>query len=55
MNILIGKFDGGFPNPFAGAGILEKLKNDPRTREYFNDPSYLKLISDLQQNPQSMM
>jgi len=50
-----GRFDGGFANPFVGAGVLEKLRNDPRTKDYLNDPSYLKLISDLQQNPQSMV
>ncbi|XP_035212131.1 stress-induced-phosphoprotein 1-like [Stegodyphus dumicola] len=50
-----GRFDGGFPNPFSGPGIMEKLRNDHRTREFLNDPSYLKLLSDLQQNPQSMI
>ncbi|XP_054712606.1 stress-induced-phosphoprotein 1-like isoform X2 [Uloborus diversus] len=44
-----------FPNPFSGPGIMEKLRNDPRTRDYLNDPSYIKLLLDLQQNPSSML
>lgn len=49
------RFDGGFPNPFAGTDVIGKLRNDPRTKDYLSDPTYLKLISDLQQNPQSMI
>ncbi|XP_015929226.1 stress-induced-phosphoprotein 1 [Parasteatoda tepidariorum] len=48
-------FDGGFPNPFKGLEAVEKLKNDPRTKDFFNDPSYLKLLMELQQNPALMM
>ncbi|GFT94259.1 hypothetical protein NPIL_274991 [Nephila pilipes] len=48
-------FNSGFPNPFKGAEVLLKLQNDPRTREFFNDPSYIKLITDLQSNPSMMV
>lgn len=49
-----GGFEGGFPNPFKGTEAMEKLRNDPRTRDFFNDPSYLKLLMDLEQNPSMM-
>ncbi|CAL1292911.1 unnamed protein product [Larinioides sclopetarius] len=45
----------GFPNPFKGPEVVEKLRNDPRTRDFFNDPSYIKLITDLQSNPTLMV
>ncbi|KAF8796572.1 Stress-induced-phosphoprotein 1 like protein [Argiope bruennichi] len=45
----------GFPNPFKGPEVLEKLRNDPRTRDFFNDPSYIKLLTDLQSNPTLMV
>lgn len=40
-------------NPFASADVLFKLKNDPRTRAWLDDPEYLQIISDLQNNPNS--
>ncbi|GBM51772.1 Stress-induced-phosphoprotein 1 [Araneus ventricosus] len=45
----------GFPNPFKGPEVLEKLRNDPRTRDFFSDPSYIKLLTDLQSNPTLMV
>ncbi|KAG8201055.1 hypothetical protein JTE90_002730 [Oedothorax gibbosus] len=45
----------GFPNPFMGADVIGKLQNDPRTKDFFNDPSYMKLIADLQSNPSNMI
>ncbi|KAK6636150.1 hypothetical protein RUM43_009802 [Polyplax serrata] len=39
-----------FKSPFSQASILEKLRMDPRTREYLDDPEYLKLIEQLQTN-----
>ncbi|XP_065173629.1 stress-induced-phosphoprotein 1 [Atheta coriaria] len=43
-----------FPNPFTGPEVMNKLRNDPRTKELLNDPSYLTLLAELQQNPQAM-
>ncbi|CAH0556104.1 unnamed protein product [Brassicogethes aeneus] len=40
-----------FPNPFKGPDVVTKLRNDPRTKDYFNDPSYLMLLAQLQSNP----
>lgn len=34
--------------------MLKKLQNDPRTKNYFKDPSYLQLLSELKQNPSSI-
>lgn len=47
-------FAGGFPNPFASAEVLNKLRNDPRTRQYLDDPDFLRTLRELQQNPQSL-
>ncbi|XP_018567462.1 stress-induced-phosphoprotein 1 [Anoplophora glabripennis] len=43
-----------FPNPFAGSDVLAKLRTDPRTRAYLDDPEYLALLAQLQANPQMM-
>lgn len=43
-----------FPNPFSGPDVLAKLRTDPRTRAYLDDPEYLALLAQLQANPQLM-
>ncbi|BES87703.1 STI1 [Nesidiocoris tenuis] len=43
-----------FSNPFSAPDIMNKLRSDPRTREYLNDPSYIRLLQQLQQNPKDM-
>lgn len=32
------------PNPFAGPDMFVKLRNNPRTREWLDDPEYMKLL-----------
>ncbi|XP_014250313.1 stress-induced-phosphoprotein 1 isoform X2 [Cimex lectularius] len=39
-------------NPFSSADIYTKLRADPRTRDFLNDPSYLKLLEQVRKNPQ---
>lgn len=43
-----------FPNPFSGPDVFVKLRNDHRTKEWLNDPEYLKLLQELQQNPKAL-
>ncbi|VEN60495.1 unnamed protein product [Callosobruchus maculatus] len=43
-----------FSNPFQSGDLLNKLRNDPRTRDWVNDPEYLALVAELQSNPQAM-
>lgn len=43
-----------FPNPFVGPDVILKLRSDPRTRGYLEDPEYLALLAQLQANPQLM-
>lgn len=43
-----------FPNPFSGPDVIAKLRADPRTRAYLEDPEYLSLLSQLQNNPKSL-
>lgn len=43
-----------FSNPFRSPDILVKLRNDPRTRQWMDDPEYIKLIQQLQNNPNSV-
>lgn len=32
------------PNPFAGPDMFVKLRNNPRTKEWLDDPEYMKLL-----------
>ncbi|XP_057375057.1 stress-induced-phosphoprotein 1-like isoform X2 [Daphnia carinata] len=41
-------------NPFSGPDVMSKLQNNPKTKAMFEDPSYLQLIQDLQNNPSAM-
>ena len=43
-----------FPNPFAGADVMERLQKDPRTAALLNDPSFRAKIADLRANPQNV-
>lgn len=43
---------GSFPNPFNSPDLYLKLRADPRTRAYLDDPEYLSLLQQLQLNPQ---
>lgn len=42
------------PNPFNSPDLFLKLRNDPRTRDYLDDPEYMKLLQELRSNPLSM-
>ncbi|KAK7790552.1 hypothetical protein R5R35_013068 [Gryllus longicercus] len=37
-------------NPFRVPDLLERLKADPRTRSYLDDPEYVKLLLELKSN-----
>lgn len=41
----------GFPNPFGEANLIGKLRADPRTKAYLDDPEYLVMLQQLQTNP----
>jgi stress-induced-phosphoprotein 1 len=43
-----------FSNPFSGPDVIMKLRADPRTKAYLEDPEYLALLAQLQSNPQSL-
>lgn len=38
-------------NPFNAPDVFVKLRNDPRTKAYLDDPEYVKLIQGLRSNP----
>lgn len=44
----------GFSHPFSAADVYTKLRNDPRTKEFLDDPSYIKLIEQLRNNPNDL-
>lgn len=46
-----GNKNNGFPNPFSSAEVFLKLRNDPRTKNYLDDPQFLKTLQELQANP----
>lgn len=43
-----------FSSPFSQPDLYTKLRADPKTREYLDDPQYLALLQELQQNPNSL-
>ncbi|CAH1403250.1 unnamed protein product [Nezara viridula] len=44
----------GFSHPFSAADVYTKLRNDPKTKEFLDDPSYIKLIEQLRNNPNDL-
>ncbi|CAL8144591.1 unnamed protein product [Orchesella dallaii] len=40
-----------FVSPFNDPALIEKLRNDRRTCDWLNDPKYMTLIKELQQDP----
>ncbi|KAF7283191.1 hypothetical protein GWI33_001192 [Rhynchophorus ferrugineus] len=43
-----------FPNIFSSPDLMAKLRANPKTAAYLNDPEYLALLAQLQSNPQAM-
>ena len=41
-------------NPFNTPNLYITLANDPRTKGFLQDPGYLKLLQELQRNPQAL-
>ncbi|XP_022110937.1 stress-induced-phosphoprotein 1-like [Acanthaster planci] len=41
-------------NPFAGPGVIEKIRADPRTRDFMKDSSYMALLKRLQTDPSAL-
>ncbi|XP_033098239.1 hsp70-Hsp90 organizing protein 2-like isoform X2 [Anneissia japonica] len=41
-------------NPFAMPGVDDKLKSDPRTSQYMDNPDYQKLLGTLKRDPKSL-
>ncbi|RXG73925.1 Stress-induced-phosphoprotein 1 [Armadillidium vulgare] len=41
-------------NPFSDPNLMAVLTMNPRTREFMKDPEYVKMITTLQNNPQSL-
>lgn len=44
----------GFSNPFAMPDTINKLRSHPMTRAYLDDPDYIKLLQQLQNDPSSL-
>ncbi|CAL4088706.1 unnamed protein product [Meganyctiphanes norvegica] len=45
---------GKMMNPFSDPNLTARLATDPRTREFMNDPEYIKMIGELQANPNAL-
>ncbi|PSN52087.1 Stress-induced-phosphoprotein 1 [Blattella germanica] len=52
--LLLDSKGSGMATPFMTPDLFVKLKADPRTRAYLDDPEYVKQIQDLQSNPNSL-
>ncbi|KAI4461084.1 tpr repeat containing protein [Holotrichia oblita] len=44
----------GFTNPFTMPDTMNKLRSNPLTRAYLDDPEYIKLLQQLQSDPSSL-
>jgi len=45
---------GKMMNPFSDPNLTARLATDPRTREFMKDPEYVKMIGELQANPNAL-
>lgn len=41
-------------NPFGDPNYMDKIRNNSQTREYLNDPAYVRMITQLHSNPKSL-
>lgn len=48
-------FPGVDANLFKSPDVFVKLRNDPRTRSYLDDPSYVQMITKLQTDPSAKL
>lgn len=48
--------EGGGPamNPFQDPNFLERLNQDPRTKELMKDPEFVKTLEELSTNPKDL-
>ena len=45
----------GQGNPFTDvASVIHKLRHNPKTKDYFKDPSYLKLLEEMSRDPSAL-
>jgi stress-induced-phosphoprotein 1 len=45
----------GQGNPFTDlASVIHKLRHNPKTKDFFKDPTYLKVLEEMSTNPQSL-
>lgn len=45
---------GGMDNIFNNANLFEKLRSDPRTKDFLDDPTYMAALQKLRNNPQDI-
>ena len=43
------------PSMFDGPDLWGKLETDPRTKDYFKDPTFLSTINAIKNNPNTIM
>jgi stress-induced-phosphoprotein 1 len=39
------------PNPFVGPDVFTKLRANPKTKAYLDDPEFVKALNNLRGNP----
>lgn len=40
---------------FKDKNLMDKLRANPKTREYMNDPAYVKIMEEIQADSSSLM
>lgn len=46
---------GPTPNPFQDPNLLERLRNHHTTKDYLDDPSFMKILKELQKDPEALL
>jgi len=46
---------GPTPNPFQDHNLLERIRNHHKTKDYLDDPSFMKILTELQRDPEALL
>lgn len=51
LHLLSGEID----NPFCAVDMMERLRNDPKTKDFLNDPQFSRKLEELSKDPDKLI